>query len=180
MKKNDAIKRINFGVVVIIVLSVCLCITTFTLIWGTVSVDSNLFQTGRVMLNLNDGAPVINEQEYLFEPGMRVVKEFFIENLSTTSVYYRLYFSDIEGNLADVMEISISCGGTVLYSGKISEMTREKVMAAEDVLQVGERRTFSVQFHYPKDSGNETQGQSLTFTFCADGVQTKNNPNKLF
>ena len=64
--------------VIIIVLAFCLCITTFALVYASVSVGNNLFHTGEVKINLNDGKPVIREHEFLFEPGMTVVKDFFI------------------------------------------------------------------------------------------------------
>lgn len=81
-------KKLTASVVTVFVLAICLCITTFALIWATVSVENNLFHTGIVKINLNDGKPVIEEHEFLFEPGMTVKKDFFIENQSTWDVYY--------------------------------------------------------------------------------------------
>ena len=53
-----------------------------------------------VKINLNNGQPIISEHEFLFEPGMTVKKDFFVENMSTDSVYYRKpYIEFIEENL---------------------------------------------------------------------------------
>ena len=90
--RSEAEKKLTRGIITAIILAVCLCITTFALVWETVSVENNLFHTGTVKINLNDGKPVIEEHEFLFEPGMTVKKDFFIENQSTCDVYYKLYF----------------------------------------------------------------------------------------
>ncbi len=180
MSKTKTAKKLTASVVTIIVLAFCLCITTFALVWATVSVDNNLFHTGIVKINLNDGKPVIEEHEFLFEPGMTVKKDFFIENQSTWDVYYKLYFTDIEGGLANVLDVTVKDGEKVLYSGKATDLTKENVGAANDVLKLNERRNLTVYFHFPEESGNEAQNLVLTFSMSADAVQTKNNPNKLF
>lgn len=179
-EQNTTSKKLTGSIVTVIVLAICLCITTFALIWATVSVDNNLFHTGTVKINLNDGKPVIEEHEFLFEPGMTVKKGFFIENQSTWDVYYKLYFTDMDGGLADVLEITVKDGERILYQGKASDLTKENVGAANDVLKLNERRNLTVYFHFPEEAGNSTQNLVLTFSMSADAVQTKNNPNKLF
>lgn len=173
-------QKLTASVLTIIVLAVCLCITTLALVWATVSVENNLFHTGTVKINLNDGKPVIEEYEFLFEPGMTVKKDFFIENQSTWDVYYKLYFDDMEGGLADVLEVSIRDGNTVLFEGKAKDLTKENVGAADDVLMLNERRELTVYFHFPENAGNSAQNLFLSFSMKADAVQTKNNPNKQF
>ena len=111
---------------------------------------------------------------------MTVVKDFFIENDSTWDVYYRLYLDNVSGGLADVLTVTIKDGDKVLYSGTANEQTRQNVVAADDTLKIGQRRNLTVVFHYPENSGNDTQILDLTFTLCAEATQTKNNPNKLF
>ena len=98
-KQTKTAKKLTGSIVTVVVLAVCLCITTFALVYSAVAVDNNLFQTGEVKINLNDGKPVIEEHEFLFEPGMTVEKDFFLANQSSTDVYYRLYFDNIEGGL---------------------------------------------------------------------------------
>ncbi|MCI8471939.1 MAG: hypothetical protein HFE65_02400 [Clostridiales bacterium] len=181
MKNNSTTsKKLTASVTAVVVLAVCLCITTFALVWATVSVEGNLFHTGTVKINLNDGRPVVEEHEFLFEPGMTVKKDFFIENQSTWDVYYKLYFADVEGGLANVLEITVKDGDKVLYSGKAANLTKENVGAADDVLKLNERRNLTVYFHFPEGAGNNTQNLVLTFSMKADAVQTKNNPNRVF
>lgn len=173
-------KKLTLSVVMIIVLAICLCITTLALVYAAVSVDNNLFHTGKIDINLNDGKPVIDEHEFLFEPGMTVAKDFFIENNSTWDVYYKLYFDNISGGLADILNVEIKDGDTVLFSGTVSQLTAANVGAADDILKLHERRDMQIIFHFPEISGNSAQNLTLSFDMCADAVQTKNNPNRLF
>lgn len=180
MAENKTAKRLTGGIIAIVALAVCLCITTFALVYASVSVENNLFHTGKVKINLNDGKPVIREHEFIFEPGMTVKKDFFIENDSTWDVYYRIYLENVSGGLAGVLEITVKDGDRALYSGTASELTQQNVTAADDTLKIGQKRNLTVYFHFPEDKGNETQNLDLTFTMCAEATQTKNNPNRLF
>lgn len=98
--EKSAKRRLTGGIVAVAVLALCLCITTLALVYSMVSVEGNLFQTGRIEINLNDGNPVIEEDEFLFEPGATVEKNFFIENTGTWDVYYKVYMENLEGGLA--------------------------------------------------------------------------------
>ncbi len=179
-KNNKTAKKLTVSIVAVIILSFCLCITTYALVRETVSVENNIFQTGTVQINLNDGKPVIEEHEFLFEPGMTVEKSFFLENQSTWDVYYKIYFDNVKGGLATVLEITIRDGDKVLFIGTAAELNKTNVGVADDVLRINEHRELTVTFHYPKEVGNSTQNQMLSFDMCADAVQTKNNPNKAF
>lgn len=180
MSETKTVKKLTGGIIAIIALAVCLCITTFALVYASVSMENNLFHTGKVKINLNDGKPVIREHEFLFEPGMTVEKNFFIENDSTWDVYYRLYLDNVSGGLAEVLTVTVKDGTKTLYSGTANELTRQNVVAADDTLKIGQRRNLTVVFHYPETAGNDTQSSDLTFTLCAEATQTKKNPNKLF
>ena len=106
-KQNKTAKKLTGAILLAVFLAICLCITTYALVMAHVSVKENRFQTGSVNINLNDGKPVIEEHEFLFEPGMTVKKGFFIKNESTCEVYYKLYFDKVTGGLANVLEITI-------------------------------------------------------------------------
>lgn len=177
---NSTARKLAAGIAVIVLLTVCLCITTYALVTLSVSVQDNFFKTGSVAVNLNDGKPVIEEHEFLFESGMTVTKDFFLENCSTWDVYYKIYFDDVEGGLATVLQITISDGEKVLFRGTAAELSRANVAAADDVLRRNEKRTLAISFHYPEDAENATQNRTLSFTLCAEAVQTKNNPNRAF
>lgn len=179
-KSSKAAKKLNGGIITIIILAIALCIVTFALVYSSVSVENNLFHTGEVKINLNDGKPVIREDEFKFEPGMTVKKNFFIENDSTWDVYYKLYLDDISGGLSDVLDISIKDGKKTLYEGTANELGKTDSIAADDILKMHQRKTLTVVFHFPENAGNEAQNLKLSFNMCAEATQTKNNPNKLF
>ena len=79
-KQNKTAKKLTRAIILAVFLAICLCITTYALVMAHVSVKENRFHTGSVNINLNDGKPVIEEHEFLFEPGMTVIKDFFIQN----------------------------------------------------------------------------------------------------
>ncbi len=173
-------KKLIISIAIAILLALCLCFSTFALVYEAVFVENNIFTTGMVDINLNDGKTIINDENFLVEPGRTAQKQFFIENNSTWEVYYKIYFDDIEGYLAQVLIATIQEGDTVLYRDTVQNLTRTKVLAAENALKIGERRNLTITFEYPVTAGNAGQGQYLAFSLCADAVQTKNNPFKLF
>ena len=179
-KQNKTAKKLTGAILLAVFLAICLCITTYALVMAHVSVKENRFQTGSVDINLNDGKPVIEEHEFLFEPGMTVIKDFFIQNESTCEVYYKLYFDKVTGGLANVLEITIQKGDKILYRGTAASLNRTNVAAADDVLGVGERRELTILFHYPEGADNSGQNQTLTFELSAKAVQTRNNDKKEF
>ena len=141
MTERKTRSRLTGGIVAVIVLAVCLVVTTVALAYSMISVRDNTFATGGVRINLNDGEPVIRPDEFLFEPGMTVKKDFFIENDSTGTVYYRLYFAGVSGDLADVLEVTVKDGDKTLYSGTPTQL--ENTQAVDDLLAVGQRRTLT-------------------------------------
>lgn len=173
-------KKLRLSILAVIVLIFCLGITTFALVDETVSLENNLFQTGSIKINLNDGNPVIREDEFLFEPGMTVEKTFFIENQSTWDVYYKIYLEDIAGGLADVLQVTVKDGDEIICKGTPDQLKKKTVMTAKQELRMKQRKTLTITFYFPPDAGNGVQNRDLTFTICADATQTKNNPNRAF
>ncbi len=179
-RKMTTAHRLYGCIILIVILSLALALTTFALVYSTVSVEGNLFESGYVGINLNGGKQIINEDEFIFEPGMTVTKDFYIENMSSCSVYYRLYFENVSGSLAEVLEVSVNQGDKVLYEGKASTLMKENVKAADDSLEIGERRELTITFHFPEEAGNEAQNLYLSFDFAAEATQMKNNENREF
>ena len=134
-----------------------------------------------VSINLNGGKSVIEVQDIPFMPGMTVEKPFYIGNEGSQSVYYKIYFDCVSGKLADVMEVTVLNGSTVLYEGTAESLTRDSVKAVDDILLSGERRYLTVKFHLPEDA-TFSGGKSvdMKFEFCVDAVRTKNNPDRSF
>ncbi len=180
LNTNNTAKKLGVSVIIIMILSVCLAVTTFALVYSMVSVDGNIFSTATVKINLNDGKPIIKEDEFIFEPGMTVKKDFFVKSESTADIYYRIYFENVSGGLSEFLQIKICSGDKVLYSGMAKELTRARAKAADDILSPSESRYLTVYFTFPADSGNEAQDLFLSFDLAAEAVQVKNNPNKEF
>ncbi len=178
-KKNKTSRKLSISFISLIILIACACITTLALTFEKVSVENNKFQTGNIKINLNDGKPVI-EDDFNLEPGMTIIKDFFIENVGSNDVYYKLYFKNIKGELAEQLEIKIKDKEKVIYSGKISNLTKLKPLDIDDVLQVNERKDYILEIHMPKETTNNYQDTKLTFILSADAVQTKNNENREF
>lgn len=172
-------KRLTVVIAILIATIICLTVATLALIMAAVKVPNNEFSTGTIAINMNDGKPVIDAtdptEEFKFiEPGMTIMKDFFVENMSSDSVYYRIYLENITGPLASVLEITIKDGDTAIYTGTAAGLLRNRAKSAGQ-LTVGERKDLTIWFHYPEDAGNHTQRNELTFNLCAEVVQTKNN-----
>lgn len=177
-------KRLSISLTALIALCLGLCVTSFALGYTFLRVEDNFFHTGTVDIELQESNFVIQGSstgDFLFEPGMRVYKTFTIENKSTdpNGVWYKLYFDNIRGNLADIIDVTVYDGNAEVLSGKLSALTRANTNAL-DQLAFGQSRTFKVEFHYPESEGNAGQGGTAEFTICAEAVQRKNNPTGLF
>lgn len=177
---NDS-KKLNISIATLVVLFLCLCVTAFALAYAMLRVDNNVFETGEIDIDLNGGKPVIEADEFLFEPGMTVEKSFYIKNNGTWAVYYKLYFSNVKGDLGDVLDVTIkNADGNVLLQGKLSKLKRHNVPVVEDELKVGDRRDMTIIFHFPEDAKNTAQSDNVSFALSALAVQTKNNDGKEF
>lgn len=182
-KEDEAVqKKLRRSMIIAVLLALMLIVTTFALITSIVTVKDNTFETGIVRLNLNDGEPVITENEYLFEPGMRVQKKFFIENEGSIDAYYKVYMEEMTGDLADVLQLTITddASGRVLYQGQADELTRGSAAVSDDVLSAGERKELTILFYFPEERGNEAQDKNLSFRLSATATQVRNNPGHSF
>ena len=57
MTERKTRSRLTGGIIAVIVLAVCLVVTTVALAYSIASVRDNTFATGGVRINLNDGEP---------------------------------------------------------------------------------------------------------------------------
>lgn len=198
--KTRAERKMWAGVLTVLLLTVCLAFTTYALVTYTYIVrDGETYTTGTIYIDLNDEQPIIQKDEFRFEPGVLVEKEFYLWNYGSGESYYRLYFDDIGGDkkLADAIEITITdpglvctsqghgvvdsganrgprqIKGKILYHGYLSELV-DKV-TADDYLKVNECRHLYMYFHFPEELGNQYRDLTLSFNLKADAVQKKNN-----
>lgn len=180
MQKSKTMKKLVNGITILVFMLVCLCAVTFAMMVMDVDVKNNVFNTGKVEINLNDGNPVIEENEFIFEPGVTVTKEFFVENNSTWDVWYKIYFANIQGELADELEAAIYDGQNEVWSGNIKDLNKVGVIAAEESLAPGQKKNLILKLHLPKVKDNNVQDLRMSFDVLSEAVQTKNNPGKLF
>lgn len=174
-------RRLTASIVMILLLTAALSVTTFLLVETHLSSEGSLlFRAGEVRLNLNDGQPVITESDCLFAPGTNVEKPFTIENGSTCAVWYKFYFTNTDGVLAEDITVEIRDGDTVLVAGKMAELTEAASGAVATCLDVGEKKTLTMVFRFDETADNDRQGLYLRFDFSAKAVQVKNNPDKKF
>lgn len=173
-------KKLQINIVTLILICVSLCITSFAIASTIIRYDiqNNSFQTGSIDIDLNGGKPIIDGSDPLFQPGMTVEKEFYIENKGSWEIFYKLYFSKVEGKLGDVLEIKIykkNSPHIVLLQGKINELINSDELSIVSNLEIKEKQKLIAEFHFPKDEGNEYQGETLKFDIDALAVQAKNN-----
>lgn len=187
-KNKKMQKALTANLIIVILLALCLSITTGALIMSSVSIGGNVFTTATFELKLLnedgvEGGSIITEADgYLFEPGMTVKKPFSLKNEGTVDAFFRIYFENLSGDLAKYLEVKLTdASDNVLYDWtKMSDMLRDDVKAAEAILAAGEEKQLFIWFHMPEDLSNVAKNMALTFDLCADATQVKNNPDKEF
>ena len=172
-------RRFITSAVMVVILTLCFAVTTYAITRKHAS-SYGLFQTGEVKINLNDERPIISGDGFWFEPGITIERRFFVENEGDCDVYFKVYFDNVNGELADVLNVKVMDGDSILFNGTPKDFTKINTTTAEDVLKQNERRDLTIFFHYPEAAGNITQGDKLNFNLCAKAVQAKNNSNKEF
>ena len=176
-------KKLVMGVVIVATLLMGLGVTTLALSTATERISGNIFSTPTILGNLNDGAAVLGEDvlENL-EPGMILEREFFVENIGSGDAYYKLYFEEIDGDLADTLRVVITRRDTEakLYDGTLAEMTRDKMLSVDDPLVVAEKRALKITLQINGGAASDVSGKPLTFRLSADFTQVKNNPDREF
>jgi hypothetical protein len=180
MNEQNLKKKLTVMIVIVVLLSLGLAITSFALASAIAQVRNNRFAMSMgVELTINDGKPVVDVTDMVYEPGGTYVSEFPIANLGTFDVWYRVYFTDVKGVLKDYITVTIKeADGTVLCKGTMSELSSDKVAVSS--LAAGEEKTLTIEFYFSSEAGNAAQGQSVSFNITANATQKQNNPNKDF
>lgn len=183
MNEHKLKKKLTLMIVTVILLSIGLTVTSFALASSIAQIRNNRFAMSMgVKLTINDGNP-IDVTDMIYEPGGTYKSEFSIANLGGFDVWYRVYFTDVEGALKDYITVTITeFKGTpdekILCEGKISELSSNKVNVS--TLAEGMKSTLYIEFYFSPEAGNAMQGQSVSFNITADATQKKNNPEKIF
>lgn len=180
MNEQNLKKKLTMMIVTVVLLSIGLIVTSFALASSIAQIQNNRFSMSMgVELTINDGKPVVDVTDMVYEPGGTYVSEFPIANLGTFDVWYRVYFTDVNGALKDYITATIKeADGTVLCKGTMSELSSDKVAVSS--LAAGEEKTLTIEFYFSSEAGNAAQGQSVSFNITANATQKQNNPNKDF
>ena len=180
MNEQSLKKKLNIMIATVVLLVCGLMVTSMALAHSIVQVSNNRFSMAMgAELAINDGKPVVDVTDMVYEPGGMYKSEFPIANLSSFDVWYRVYFSAVEGVLKDYITVSVKeADGTVLCHGTMDELSADKVAASS--LAAGERKTLYIEFYFSSEAENNAQGQTVSFNITADATQKKNNPNKDF
>lgn len=176
MNEQKLKKKLTFMIITVILLICGLTITSVALVSSIVSIRNNHFSMSMgVELTVNDGKPVVDVTDMVYEPGGTYTSEFPIANLGSFDVWYRVYLTDVEGELKDDITVTVKeKDGTVLCKGTMNTLTADKVMTG--TLAAGEEKTLYIEFYFSPDADNSAQGQSVSFHITADATQKKNNP----
>jgi|GEM_PF-1266812 len=166
--------------IAIFALGAMLVATSFALMIVSVAVPDNTFETAKVGLDLNDGAPVFDGVDLLLEPGRTLLRDFNVTNESTVDVYCRLYLQNLEGPLSGMVVFSLYDGEELLFSANAVNFDRSAPFTLQQPLSPGESKTLTLAVEMDKNAGNSGQDTYLTFDLSADAVQARNNPDKVF
>lgn len=158
-------------------LILCWGVISYSLSWHQITVDDNTFSVGTLEINLNDGKPVF-DKEVLIEPGMMLQEYFTIKNVGSANAYYRLWFSEIEGDLANELMVEIRDGKKLIFEGEFAELLEEKAFGTNSALMAGEEKELSIVIFLPEEGTNAVQGDTITFRLNYDATQMDGNPGK--
>lgn len=114
--------RLRAGMAIVVILLLCLVMTTYALMTVTLSITRNEFHTGAVQITLMKDGIVLTDADQIVnvnnvEPGMLIDETFSIVNRpkteenpkgSTGPIFYRLSFENVSGELAEIMEVTIT------------------------------------------------------------------------
>lgn len=176
MNEQNLKKKLTVMIVTVVLLSLGLAITSFALASSIVSIRNNRFSMIMgVELTVNDGKPVVDVTDMVYEPGGTYVSEFPIANLGTFDVWYRVYLTGVNGELQDDITVTIKeKDGTVLCKGTMNELGSDKVAVSS--LAAGEEKVLYIEFYFSPEADNSAQGQTVSFNITANATQKQNNP----
>lgn len=180
MNEQKLKKKLTMMIVTVVLLSLGLTITSLASASSIAKIRNNRFAMSMgVELKVNDGQPVVDINDIIFEPGGTYQSEFPVANLGTFDVWYRVYLTGVTGELQDDIIVTIKeKDGTVLSKGTMNQLTADKAMTGS--LAAGEEKTLIIEFYFSPDADNSAQGQTVSYNITADATQKKNNPDKDF
>lgn len=176
MKNKKAINSFAF----MLILMLMFAVTSLALFSQSLVLYNNSFETGGVKIDFNGGNVVFDEKDLLLQPDSGVTKTMTVKNISTGSIYYRIYMENVCGSLASVLEFRVYRNGVLLRSDTASDFGADEALYCDVALSPGETDTYTISAYMPGSSGNAYQNGYITFDLVANAVQSKNNPSLEF
>lgn len=133
------------------------------------------FLIGTIDINLNDGRPIINENEILFIPGICYKKDLWVKNDSTYTVQYGFYLSEIKGNFNGLLITLKDNNNIIIYSGKVIEFTKDNISYYYETIDIDQRINLSVTFELPTETGSAYKNTNISFVLNCKAIPFKNN-----
>lgn len=180
-KKHSLRMRFRKSLLTASCMILCLGFISMALSYTTFESLGNQFIYGSIAVNLNDGKAIVEDGVWM-DHGTTLTRDFFLQSEGSGDAYYKIYFTELDGGLARVLQVTLKNKDTseVLYEGLAKDMTEDQVSAAQDILKAGERKNLEIQFYLPVPEQGERQGTEFCFTLEASAVQVKNNPEREF
>lgn len=175
VKKQKMI--LTAAAVIIALLGIVLSYAIFSV--NVVSEKDVRLSQGSFNIVLNDGKPVLGD-DILFEPGMTIRKDFTLENKGTTNSFYKIYFSELPMEVAELINVSILDGTQTLASSTLYEMTKENAIIMNDNLLAGEKEVFTLCLELTEEIENVEQGMEYVLDMFVEAAQRDNNPEAEF
>ncbi len=137
------------------------------------------FRANKVEISFNDGKSLM-ESPAVLSPGETWSKHTFIENTGKSSVYYRFYLIDMEGDLKYDVQLCVMLNGNVCFEGLATDFNVKNAVVGEDVLSKGEKADILIVVFLSDDNSVNDKSVNFSFDIKVDAVQSKNNPKKVF
>lgn len=179
-RMKDATRTVG-NLILAMALIIGLGATTVAIAASQVTLGNNIFQTGVLKVTLNEDKPVF-DQDILLEPGMMVQQKFTISNEGSVDAYYRLWFDEIDGDLAKELEVEIKEGKRRIFEGSFEDIMEETetVYANTSTLNANETKEMTIIILLPEEAKNDMQGKTVSFRLNFDATQKDGNISKEF
>lgn len=179
MVKHITKKKLIAIIATLVFFTAGLAVTSYALVRSFIEVDSEITMGDGVDLNINDGAPIIDTANIVYEPGGTYISSFTLENRGSIDVWYKVFPTDASGELRDYITVTVKeQDGTVMCQGNMGDIKSDDINVG--ALLAGEKKTLSVELYFIPGADNTAQGKTVSFKITASATQKQGNPDKDF
>lgn len=139
----------------------------------SIVVPNNQFETGGVVIDLNDGEKVFKDS--YITPGEIITKQITIKNVGSASVNYKLYLKNVRGLLKEDIVFNFYYQNLLIKTVHPSDFTAHNPLYSNQPLESNSKITYTLEVLMPEQIGNYSEQQFLDFDIVLDAIQAKNN-----